>query len=66
MKAKKPKYKDRYVLGEGYVWVSSGGNSGLQLWDKTIHGSLVPLKIPPEVELEEAPKYRLVLERVKK
>ncbi len=62
---KPPKFKKRYVLAEGWP-VDLNGRIGL--W-KFPHRSrsltLAELNIPDEVNGEDCPKYRLVLERVK-
>jgi len=61
---KKPKYKKRYVLGEGrpsfYYNRELAGVVGPN------HRSfLIGLIIADELEDEDVPKYRLVLEKVK-
>ncbi len=61
---KKPKFKKRYVLGEGYVEFT---------FEKYIHLNKIrymdaihiKLKHPIELWERKVPKYRLVLERVK-
>ena len=61
---KKPKYKGRYVLGEGrpmfYYARELVGVVGPK--DRSF---LIGLSVAAELESEDVPKYRLVLERVK-
>lgn len=61
---KKPKFKARYVLGEGYVWFPGGE---IQLYPELTGSKKIKLKLPCEIEsiAEGTPKYRLVLERIK-
>lgn len=58
----KPKFKSRYVLGEGYPSVSEDRE------DISLSGvnDFIKLKIPTHMMYENTPKYRLVLERVGK
>ena len=68
---KKPKFKDRYVLGVGYPWVKGLGTDELPFEDVSLwpqRDNFLPakhLKVPIELFDEDIPKYRLVLERVK-
>ncbi|MCR4307446.1 MAG: hypothetical protein NUV80_02720 [Candidatus Berkelbacteria bacterium] len=63
---KKFKFKDRYVLGKGYLWYGHDGYQ-IQLFDKQANGKPIPMrrKFPIGLFNTGAPKYRLVLERVK-
>lgn len=64
----KKKFKDRYVLGEGYPFQDSYANVSLlkkpesesEPWPDD-----VILKFPKSIMRDDCPKYRLVLERVK-
>jgi len=72
---KKPKFKDRYVLGVGYpdyidVYASYDFLS-ISLWtkrsDSVENGEEITLKVPKVFfhQSDVCPKYRLVLEKVK-
>jgi hypothetical protein len=56
------KFRDRYVLGEGYplIWAKR-----IEMFEN-LYGStrLVELEQPRELTANIVPKYRLVLERV--
>jgi hypothetical protein len=61
------KYKDRYVLGVGYPFETGINGIGLSKHQiPEIYEIDVVLKIPYEIFKDQCPKYRLVLERVKK
>jgi hypothetical protein len=59
------KFKNRYVLGEGYPFEDERliGLLTNPVWDL---GNIIELSLPDEILGEDGPKYRLVLERVKK
>ncbi|MHB8484086.1 MAG: hypothetical protein ACYDBV_15425 [Nitrospiria bacterium] len=64
---KKSKFKSRYVLGEGYPWINSidvgmAKNMGVD------NVEFVKLKTTPELDETNSicPKYRLVIEKIKK
>lgn len=64
------KFKDRYVLGEGYPWVDGLGNVEFPYMKLSVkkenHGSeSLVLMFPKELWDEHLPKYRIVLEKVK-
>lgn len=64
------KFKDRYVLGEGYPWADGLGSVEqpfikLSLCTKQIGNEKVVLKYPKELWSNKLPKYRIVLEKVK-
>ena len=64
---KKPKFKDRYVLGVGYPWIDKD-RSVLSLCSNNHDGpkeSHEKLISPGEFDDNRIPKYRLVLEKVK-
>ena len=64
MKAKKPKFKNRYVLGTGYPWITDLGY--VCLWEGRYNSRpIITLKVPLEIWSEDIPKFRLVLEKVK-
>ena len=67
MKAKKPKFKNRYVLGVGYPWVESDGSSVSLCSNKLDAPSEHNKKIISPIEFDSLciPKYRLVLEKIK-
>jgi hypothetical protein len=56
------KYKDRYVLAEGYP-VEKGFGVALSKYPTFTEEIEIPL--PDELYNENCPKYRLVLEKVK-
>ena len=64
------KFKDRYVLGEGYPLVKGLGparndpHTELVMETEQLVGNRVPLNWPDELWDKDLPKYRLVLERV--
>lgn len=63
----KNKCKDRYVLGQGYVWgynVKDEFVGSVALRFCTLSTKDVPLKFPRELWSKNAPEYRLVLEKV--
>ncbi len=70
---KKQKFKDKYILGEGYPWgfrkppSKNGDFKTLQIGlAKTPIGfEFKKLNFPNELRSETSPKYRLVLEKIK-
>jgi hypothetical protein len=61
------KFKDTYVLGEGYPWVMGLGPNyrELALCSKPAGGPDMYIKFPIELWDVKVPKYKLVLKRVK-
>ena len=58
----KPKFKKRYLLGEGYPIIN------ICFEDVSLCNTIantIKLKFPKELDENLCPKYRLVLERVK-
>ena len=67
MKAKKPKFKNRYVLAEGYpmpIGDVSKPYTMIVMWEENMSSSRIPLNVPQDIFSNELPKYRLILERV--
>lgn len=63
---RKQKFKNKYILGEGYPIINSGDERFIGLGVTDVNGSEeVQLKYFPELRLERLPKYRLILERIK-
>ena len=64
---KKPKFKDRYILASGYLWYGHDDYQ-IQVFNKRVLGKPIVLrrKFPISLFNLDAPKYRLVLEKVKK
>ena len=62
----KPKFKKRYILASGYLWYGHDDYQ-VQLFTKQSNGKPIPIrrKFPIGLFNTGAPKYRLVLERVK-
>jgi hypothetical protein len=62
----KTKLKKRYVLASGYLW-HGHDDYQIQVFNKRTLGLAIRLrnKFPEALFSLEAPKYRLVLERVK-
>lgn len=63
---KKPKFKDRYVLGVGYIWFGHD-DCQIQIFTHKVNGRalMVRKRIPYTMFNIDSPKYRLVLEKVK-
>lgn len=62
---KKPKFKTRYVLGEGYPWaLGREPYTLICLVKKSPGADKIELNFPEELWLEDVPKYRLILEKV--
>lgn len=61
----KSRFKDRYVLGEGYPWaLGDGPYYEINLQPEPYESERIPLEWPDELGSNLLPKYRLVLERV--
>jgi hypothetical protein len=68
VKAKKPKFKNRYILAEGYpmpIGLANEPYTDIRMWKENMASEPVPLEWPQELWLKALPKYRLVLEKVK-
>lgn len=64
---KKAKLQDRYVLGEGYPWaLGTAPYASIALCEERIGVRFVGLSFPDDLWQANVPKYRLVLERIKK
>lgn len=62
---KKPKFKKKYVLGEGYPWaLGVEKHKETSMVDRTKGVSPIVLDWPEELWSADVPKYRLVLEKV--
>ena len=64
---KKPKFKDRYVLGEGYPFQDTYETVVLfkTPYDANEWQDEATLKFPRSIMKKDCPKYRLVLERIR-
>lgn len=63
------KFKDRYVLGEGYPWVTGLGKpdcpyTDVRLWPEPKASKPIEIDWPNELWSEDLPKYRLELVRI--
>jgi len=62
---KKTKFKNKYVLGEGYPWaLGLGPYHSVGVVKGSVGVNYVPLKFPKELWSSKLPKYQLVLEKV--
>ena len=63
------KFQSRYVLAEGYPWVTGLGNAespytDVRMWEEPKASRHIEINWPDELWSNDVPKYRLVLERV--
>jgi len=58
------KYKEKYVLGEGFPWAYGLECRMLALNERAVGLNPIKLKFPRELWNEDVPKYRLVLEKL--
>lgn len=63
------KFKKRYVLGEGYPYVTGLGRpdcpyTDVRLWEEQKASKSIEIDWPEELWSEDLPPYRLVLELI--
>ena len=63
---KREKYKNRYILAEGYPYAIGVSNYyEIRIHKEQVGCDMIALEWPEELWDKKLPKYRLVLERVK-